>query len=288
MTEDIRSLLLERVIRQVTLAHQRGDYGTAITLCLEALSETGNDAVTLNVLGVCLRDQGDLPRAVDVFGRAISHNPRFSWSYLNRGLIFLRLGRDDEAVSDFENVINIRPSHPARMHLGSIELRRQRFRLALNHFDEALLLVPSDHVAFNQRGIALRKLGKLEESLDSYERAIRLKPDSAEYHYNHGIQLRLMGRLEEAIQSLDRALSLRPDFPEAGFHKATLLLTFGRYREGWPLYELRWHGSLDLRTHRKHGQRPWLGDMAIAGKTIFVHGEQGLGDRIQMARYILM
>ena len=39
--------------------------------------------------------------------------------------------------------------------------------------------------------------------------------------------------------------------------------------------------------HRRKSPRPlWLGNWDLAGKTILLHGEQGLGDTLQFARYV--
>jgi hypothetical protein len=62
------------------------------------------------------------------------------------------------------------------------------------------------------------------------------------------------------------------------------LLALGRYTEGWQPYEARRRvkGAAVLPDR----QRPlWLGKESIAGKTILLYAEQGLGDTIQFCRY---
>jgi hypothetical protein len=59
----------------------------------------------------------------------------------------------------------------------------------------------------------------------------------------------------------------------------------GRYEAGWRSYE----ACIDFTTHFQRvgfAQPLWLGETDIAGKTILVHAEQGLGDTLQFCRYI--
>jgi hypothetical protein len=66
-----------------------------------------------------------------------------------------------------------------------------------------------------------------------------------------------------------------------------LKLLLGDYEEGWELYEWRWKDwGRDF--VRPFPQPLWLGDAPIAGKTLLIHPEQGLGDFIQCCRYIPM
>ena len=93
------------------------------------------------------------------------------------------------------------------------------------------------------------------------------------------------GRIAESL-AYDRELAHNPRFrPEADFHSAMLHLRHGDWEEGWKFYESR--RSLDrYRDARGYPQAEWLGGSALAGKTLYVYGEQGMGDQIMFARYL--
>jgi hypothetical protein len=64
-------------------------------------------------------------------------------------------------------------------------------------------------------------------------------------------------------------------------------LTLGNYKTGFQEYEWRKKKSVPL-GNRIYPKPLWLGKEDIAGKTILVHLEQGLGDCIQFSRYLLL
>jgi tetratricopeptide (TPR) repeat protein len=94
---------------------------------------------------------------------------------------------------------------------------------AVASYDRALQLKPDDYYAWNNRGVALRELGRLEETVASYDRALQLKPDDDYVWYKRGNALRDLGRLEEAVASYDRALQLKPDYYEAQKNRDLIL-----------------------------------------------------------------
>jgi Glycosyltransferase family 9 (heptosyltransferase) len=96
-----------------------------------------------------------------------------------------------------------------------------------------------------------------------------------------------IGRYRQAALSFERALSVKHDDPAANFELAFLHLVLGELREGWPLYEARFRVPALAIPKRDFGGVPrWHGTDPLAGKTILVHAEQGLGDAIQFARYV--
>jgi hypothetical protein len=64
-----------------------------------------------------------------------------------------------------------------------------------------------------------------------------------------------------------------------------LRLLVGDFERGWPQYEWRWKSRVLALRKRDFPQPARLGADAIGGKTILLHGEQGLGDAIQFCRY---
>jgi hypothetical protein len=65
------------------------------------------------------------------------------------------------------------------------------------------------------------------------------------------------------------------------------LLTLGNLPTGFALFEGRWQQKAP-EGKRKSSRPIWLGEPPIAGKTLYVHWEQGFGDTIQFARYVPM
>jgi hypothetical protein len=113
-------------------------------------------------------------------------------------------------------------------------------------------------------------------------RNLKLKPDYVEAHYNLGNGLKDQGKLDEAIASYGRALELNPDYADAHWNRSLLWLLKGDFDQGWPEYEWRWRTAQVA--SRTFPEPRWDGG-SLAGKTILLHAEQGLGDTIQFIRY---
>jgi Flp pilus assembly protein TadD len=60
-------------------------------------------------------------------------------------------------------------------------------------------LSPDDPELFYNQGVALEGLERLGEALASYDRAIDLNGNYAEAHNNRGLVLKKLGRLAEAL-----------------------------------------------------------------------------------------
>jgi hypothetical protein len=155
---------------------------------------------------------------------------------------------------------------------------------ALASYDRAIALTPGIAEAYNNRGNALTELKRPAEALESYDRAIALKPDYAVAHYNRGNALMDLKGPAEALESYDRAIGFKPDYAEAYWNQSLCFLLMGRFEQGLRQYE--WRKKLNEPIGvRSYPQPVWLGEENIAGKTLFIHWEQGLGDTIQFCRY---
>jgi tetratricopeptide (TPR) repeat protein len=224
--------------------------------------------------------------AVASCDRALALRPTYAEAHSNRGNALLALKRFEEALASYDRAIALRPDlAEAHSNRGNALHAVGRFTEALAGFDRAFALRPDFAEAHSNRGNALRELTQFDEALESYDRAIALSPASAEAHSNRGNVLLELTRFDEALDSYGNALAVRPDFADAHLNEAACRLLIGDFARGWQEFEWRWDTDQLECGKRNFAQPQWSGSNDIAGKTILLHAEQGLGDTIQFGRY---
>jgi hypothetical protein len=129
----------------------------------------------------------------------------------------------------------------------------------------------------------LQKTHRPQDALKFYEQARAIDAGDAEFLNNFGIVLQDLGRLDAAIEKYTAAIALKPDFTLAIWHRSLAYLLQHDFARGWPDYELR-TTSADLPRRAVEFPR-WTGG-GLAGKTLLVYAEQGLGDEIMFASCI--
>ncbi len=235
--------------------------------------------------GIALRDLKRPGDALTSYDTAIALKSDDAEAHYNRGNALRDLNRPEDALASYDRAIALRPDHAdAFNNRGAALLDLKRPEEALASCDKAIGLKPDHAGAHNNRGNALRELQRPEAALASHDKAIALKPDFAQAHYNRGIALMALRRPDEALASYDNAIALKPDYAEAHWNQALGFLLVGRFEPGWRQFEWRKRLKAPLGL-RCYAQPPWLGVEDIAGKTLFIYWEQGLGDTIQFCRY---
>ncbi len=239
-----------------------------------------------NNRGMALRALRRLEEALASFDRAVRLNPDYAEALYNRGNILQELKRPEESLASFERALRLKPGHAeAFYNRGNALLELRRPEEALASFEQALRLRPDYAEAHNSRGVALQDLQREEESLASFESALRLAPDYVEALANQGSALHALGRPQEALACYGQALRLQPELADAHWNGSLSRLLLGDFAAGWQQYEWRWKTEAFTSPQRNFAQPLWLGQGSLAGKTILLHAEQGLGDTIQFCRY---
>ncbi len=203
--------------------------------------------------GMALANQGQHAAAIQKYEAAIAVNPRVSVGYANRALSLSELKHFDDALAD------------------------------LNH---AIELQPNLAMAYNNRGAVLRSLGRMEDAAANYIKAIELGGDAmVDAHGNLATYYFENKQFNLADTYYRKAIALQPSYALTHWNYGMHLLLHGELAQGWREYQWRWEvPSYQLR-FRRLTQPIWLGQQSIAGKTVLLQCEQGLGDMIQFCRY---
>ena len=173
----------------------------------------------------------------------------------------------------------------ARINLGAILDQEGRHEEALGQYRQALAERGGHPLALNNMGNSLSKLGRFAQAAASFRLALAAAPDCLEARLALGAALQRDGDAQGAIACFREALGRDPECAEAHWNLALALLIAGEFQEGWREYQWRWRRDSFTSPRRGFKEPSWDGS-PLAGRRILVHGEQGLGDTIQFARYL--
>jgi tetratricopeptide (TPR) repeat protein len=269
------------------LAQQCGQPAAAVELISAALRTIPNHAPCHLHLGLALEALGRHAEALASYRRAKELDPQFPEAHNNEGTVLLSLDDPAGALPCLDRAIELHPDFAvARNNRGMALVTLGRPEAALADLDRALALRPDYPEALLNRGNALQALGRFDEAIAAYRRSLTLNPGNADTHNNLGHALHAAGQSAEAIASYRRAQELQPEFAAALWNEGVAHLRQGDFATGWPLFEWRHRALGTRRLVREYREPLWLGAGPVAGRTILVHHEQGLGDTIQMLRYV--
>ena len=104
------------------------------------------------------------------------------------------------------------------------ELNQQRrYEEALPYFDRALKISPRFCLAYVNKGIALKNLGRLDEAITCYDTIIgEVNPRYKKAWHNKAVALWTKGEINEARACVDKALEIDPNYQHALRLKMTL------------------------------------------------------------------
>jgi tetratricopeptide (TPR) repeat protein len=201
----------------------------------------------------------------------------------NRGVVYRTLQRHDDAVASLKRARQLGPaSHELLNNLAMALKDVGQHDAAVQTLDEALRLQPDYATGYFNRGNVLLDVGRLDEAIASYRRALALEPSDAGAYCKLGVAYYDLQRYDEALDAFDRALQIQPHYPEVRRNRALVWLVRGEYDRAWREFE--WRLECEGFHKRVFPQPPWDGS-PLAGRTLLVHREQGLGDTLQFVRY---
>jgi Flp pilus assembly protein TadD len=301
--------------------HQAGRLADAEKLYRQILTADPNNVDGLTLLGIVAYQAGNPTMAIQLIQRAIAIRPGETKCHLHLGIAFDSAGRIDDAIASFKRALELQPNHPqtlsnlgkaltkagqldaavtvcrkavaanprlaeSHLHLGIALAKQGHNDEAIPCFREVVRLRPQDAQAHSNLGLALSREDDLPAAIASYRQALALKPDDLNALNSLGVCLQRDGEIEEAEQCFRRVLLQRPTDPAVHWNLAETLLGRGDFEGAWPEYE--WREKIIERLVPFPFTGPTWDGADLNSRRILIHNEWGLGDVIQLVRYIPM
>ena len=171
-----------------------------------------NNSIFYNNRGEVYLREGKFDEAIDDFNTAIEIQLKLVAAYNNRGLAYGRKGENDLAINDFNTAIKLQPEFAeAYNNRGNVYDDKDDFEKAIADFNTAIALKPDFVEAYVNRGVAYGKRDRFDEAISNFIDAIKINEYHAEAYYNLGNVYLLTGAFEKAIVNYDMSLELDPD-----------------------------------------------------------------------------
>ena len=193
-------------------------------------------------------------------------------------------GRLPEAEAQYRALLQQQPDDfEALMGAGSCRLAARDFAVAESLLRRAVVADGASAIARTMLGVVLDRQGRGAEALVHHRRAVELAGPAADANVDLAASLHDAGQAEAAFAVIEPFLRAQPS-PRGLELYARMLLGAGRLPEGWSCNEFRLVTE-HFASRRVAVDCPAWNGQSLAGRSILLQAEQGIGDIVQFARF---
>lgn len=301
--------------------HRDGKIAEAKRCYREVLRLAPDKPEALHFLGIISHQSGRNREAIMHFRRAAEAHPDFVPAFDSLAKMFLAEKQYGEALSAARKALDLdqgahgalRTMAKAYMELKQVDKAYETYKKidemfpgeagttrniaiclsglkrnseAIAMFQRSLELDSADVITRSSLADALNSMGAYEEALEHLDIILDGAPDYVPALVYKGVALDGLNRFDEAVTMFEKAVEINPEHAEAHFNLGLALLSGGDLLRGWDEYSWRLKTQAFLLTKPPTSAPVWQGE-ALAGKSILMFPEQGMGDTIQFVRYVL-
>ncbi|ABK45476.1 sulfotransferase [Magnetococcus marinus MC-1] len=267
---------------------QVGAFAAAVPQ-LERVAQADEGRIaTLHGLATALQGCGRVDEAVQVWWRILDNFPTHKDTLFQLSSTLFHQGEKEVAEPLFARMAALHPHSPeAFANWGHCLSEMGRFAEAERACRHALRLNPATlEAGIVLGGRVLRRLHRLEEAVAVCQTHLAYHPNNPRVANNLAMILLNVGKIAEAKQVCLEVLAHDPNYSDTHMNLSVIELVEGDLRAGFKRYQHRYHTKLFVQGMQAlAGNTLWEGQ-DLAGKSLVVLPEQGLGDQLQMVRYL--
>jgi tetratricopeptide (TPR) repeat protein len=279
-----------RGLDEALAAIARADFAAAEVAAQAATEACPDDGFAWYLLAIAREKLGRVLAALEAYEQALARLPDHADLASDLGRLALRLAMPELAAPLFQLHLARRPdSLEAKVSLAAALRDQHRYADAIEILRPVLRATPGDPRLWNALGVVVSQQGDPAKARTFFLEALRLDPDFAQARYHlAGARLDL-GDPEGALAEVETALA-QPVAAEDGammrYARALMLLCAGRVGEGWEAYAARLSPDFAAAPDFAIDLPAWRPEEPLAGRSLLVVGEQGLGDEVMFAGVI--
>jgi tetratricopeptide (TPR) repeat protein len=167
-----------------------------------------NDNLVEETLGkaAAAYKSGNYKEALDYYNSIAASKSNDAGFFLQRGMVFIALENEDEAVKDFTRSIQIKPSVEALYERGIIHVKNGDTDAAKVDLEDAKYIKEDYKRLQFYLGLCYYRNGLHEYAVDCFQRNLQACGGEGECYYYLGLSQEAMNKIDDALHNLDQAL----------------------------------------------------------------------------------
>ena len=174
-----------------------------------------NQFIVLNSAGVENMFLNNDNKALDYLNKAVSVAPHNYKGFYNRGLLYLKNNKPEDAIKSFKQALDLYQYPKAYVGRATAYYMLQDFPKAINDANYVLKIEENNTRAHFVLGNCYNDLNRLEDAMNEYNKCIALDKDEADFYFKRGIVNGKKQDFSACINDIDLCLNLNPDYYEA-------------------------------------------------------------------------
>lgn len=284
---ELKAMAIQPILQQAVAALQADDFKTGGDLAIKALEMDERNGFAWYLMAIARERAGDFGLSVKCYESALALIPDHAEVANDLGRLAYRMGMVETAEKLFAHYLVARPGSPEASNNLACALRDQgRFADAIEVLRPAIEANPDQALLWNTLGTVIGEQGDPALSATFFDESLRVDPSMAKARYNRGNARLALGDPASALADVQEAMTGAMNEEERlmmQLARSTIRLALGQTREGWEDYESRLQPKFADATRFYIDRPQWTPESDLAGKSVLVYGEQGLGDEVLFA-----
>lgn len=212
----------------------------ALTFFTEALEKNPKNAPAYFGMAEAYSELGEELKAVANYQQALSSDKDLTEIYVPLGILYYQQGeiaKSDELLSK-ALASGAADDAQTQYFIGLIRFSQNKNAEALDAFNKAKTLDPTNAEAFYQAGETLARLDRNADAVAEYKQATTLRPNYFEAWFSMGSTLYEMEKYPEAIEAYKQAVRYRNDNIEAYINLGEAYRQTNKFNEAESNYNL--------------------------------------------------
>ena len=216
----------ENFLLYIELLNQCGEYEKMLSVVERTASKNMSEKV-LSLKAYANLKLNKVGTAIDILTAILRLYPNNYDAKLYLGIVFYNQGRLEDAEKMFNKILDNQQCDKSYNYLGLISIDRYQIAKAIDYFQFAVKISPTNSIYQFNLGTAYSLNGWFLEAENAFKKALSIEPENVIYSYSLSYLYYQQNDYKKALEKLEDTLKINPAYADAVILKSLICARSG-------------------------------------------------------------